>query len=86
VLAARAQAELEASGARPRRRAISGVEALTPSERRVADMAAGGLTNRDIAQALFLSVRTIENQLRQAYVKLGISSRRELAEALSVES
>ena len=86
VLAARAQAELEASGARPRRRAVTGIEALTPSERRVAEMAAGGLTNRDIAQALFLSVRTIENQLRQAYSKLGIASRRELAGALSGES
>jgi DNA-binding NarL/FixJ family response regulator len=46
-------------------------------------MAASGLTNRDIAQTLFLSVRTVENQLRQAYSKLDIASRRELADALA---
>jgi DNA-binding CsgD family transcriptional regulator len=83
ALTDRAQQELEASGARPRRRAISGVEALTPSERRVAEMAASGLSNRDIAQALFLSVRTIENQLRQVYLKLDIGSRKEIADALA---
>ena len=82
-LGERAQQELEATGARPRRRAISGIEALTPSERRVAEMGAEGLSNREIAQALFLSVRTIENQLRQVYLKLGIGSRRELPDALS---
>ena len=59
-----------------------GIEALTPSERRIADMAAQGLSNRDIAQALFLSVRTIENQLRRVYGKLDIGSRHELAAAL----
>ena len=72
--------ELEASGARPRRRVISGLDALTPSERRVAEMAARGMTNRDIAQTLFLSVRTIENQLRQVYLKLDIGSRKDLPE------
>ena len=83
ALAQRAHDELEASGARPRRRAISGVEALTPSELRVATMAADGRSNREIAQALFLSVRTVENQLRHSYGKLGIGSRRELAGALA---
>ena len=78
----RAMQELEASGARPRRRVISGLDALTPSERRVAEMAARGMTNRDIAQTLFLSVRTIENQLRQVYLKLDIGSRRDLPQAL----
>jgi len=82
ALAAHAHDELASSGARPRRRALSGVEALTPSERRIADMAAQGLSNRDIAQALFLSVRTIENQLRRVYGKLDIGSRHELAAAL----
>jgi DNA-binding CsgD family transcriptional regulator len=79
----RAVQELETAGARPRRRVISGVDALTPSERRVAEMAAQGLSNRDIAQALFLSVRTIENQLRQVYLKLDVAGRRELPEALA---
>jgi DNA-binding CsgD family transcriptional regulator len=82
-LAAHAEQELAASGARPRRRAISGVEALTPSQLRIAEMAAEGLSNRDIAQALFLSIRTVENQLRQAYLKLDIGSRRDLRQALA---
>ncbi|HEV2812811.1 MAG TPA: LuxR C-terminal-related transcriptional regulator, partial [Solirubrobacteraceae bacterium] len=82
-LAAHAEQELSASGARPQRRALSGIEALTPSQLRIASMAAEGLSNRDIAQALFLSIRTVENQLRQAYLKLDIASRRELATALA---
>jgi DNA-binding CsgD family transcriptional regulator len=55
---------------------------LTPSERRVSELAAGGLTNREIAQALFISTKTVEFHLRNAYLKLGIRSRRELAQAL----
>ena len=50
---------------------------------RIAGMAAEGQANREIAQALFLSVRTVENQLRQVYLKLDIASRRELAGALA---
>ena len=82
ALAERAVRELEASGARPRRRVTSGIDALTPSERRVAEMAVRGMSNRDIAQALFLSVRTIENQLRQVYLKLDVGGRKELPRAL----
>jgi DNA-binding NarL/FixJ family response regulator len=82
-LADHAEQELAASGARPRRRAISGIDALTPSQVRIAGMAAEGQANREIAQALFLSVRTVENQLRQVYLKLDIASRRELAGALA---
>ena len=63
--------------------AASGVEALTPSERRVAVLAAEGHTNRDIAQTLFLTVKTVETHLSNAYRKLDIRSRRELAAALS---
>jgi DNA-binding CsgD family transcriptional regulator len=68
---------------RPRREALSGVDSLTPSERRVADLAAAGRTNRDVAQALFVTPKTVEVHLSNAYRKLGIRSRRELAGALA---
>ena len=67
---------------RPRREALSGVDSLTPSERRVADLAAAGRTNRDVAQELFVTPKTVEVHLSNAYRKLGIRSRRELAGAL----
>jgi DNA-binding CsgD family transcriptional regulator len=82
-VADRARAELRAAGARPRREALTGVGSLTPSERRVAAMAAEGLTNRDIAQALYVTPKTIEVHLSNAYRKLEIGSRRELAGALA---
>ena len=82
-LAAHAETELRATGARPRRTALRGVESLTPSERRVAKLAAQGPTNREIAQALFVTPRTVEIHLTNAYRKLGISSRSELAGTLS---
>jgi len=75
--------EIYATGARPRTTALRGVLALTASERRVADLAAGGQTNRDIAQALYVTPKTIEVHLSNAYRKLGIRSRRELAHALA---
>jgi DNA-binding CsgD family transcriptional regulator len=59
------------------------VAALTASERRVVDRAAAGQTNRDIAQALFVTPKTVEVHLSNAYRKLGIRSRRELAGAVS---
>jgi DNA-binding NarL/FixJ family response regulator len=61
---------------------LSGLESLTPSERRVAEMAAEGPTNREIAQALFITQRTVEVHLTSIYRKLGISSRSQLAAAL----
>jgi DNA-binding CsgD family transcriptional regulator len=73
--AARAEEELRALGARPRRRASSGVDALTPSEARVAAQAAAGMTNREIAQALFVTSKTVENQLSRVYQKLGLRGR-----------
>lgn len=81
-LAERARSELVMLGARPRRRALSGVESLTAGERRVADLAASGLTNRQIAEDLFLTTRTVEHHLTHAYQKLGISSRSQLVQAL----
>ncbi len=82
ALVLRAEEELGASGARMLRRTQSGVQALTPSERRVAEMAAGGMSNKEIAAALFLSLRTVETHLTRTYRKLGISSRDRLNEAL----
>jgi DNA-binding NarL/FixJ family response regulator len=55
------------------------VEELTAREREVAVLAAGGASNREIAERLVVSVRTVENHLQRAYRKLGVGSRRELA-------
>ena len=82
-LAERARSELYATGSRPRTTAMAGVEALTARERRVADLVAGGATNRDVAQALYVTPKTVEVHLSNTYRKLGIRSRRELAGALA---
>jgi DNA-binding CsgD family transcriptional regulator len=74
--------ELDATGEKLRPLMASGVESLTPSERRVAEMAATGKTNRAIAQELYLTVKTIEAHLSSAYRKLDIASRSELSDAL----
>ena len=79
ALAARARQELYAAGGRPRTTALHGTDALTPSERRVAERAAAGETNRAIAEALFVTPKTVELHLRNAYRKLGTKSRHELA-------
>jgi len=76
-------ADLRATGARPRRRVTTGAGALTPSERRIADLAATGQQNREIAEALFVTMATVEFHLRNAYRKLGIASRTQLAGALA---
>ncbi|HEX6229458.1 MAG TPA: LuxR C-terminal-related transcriptional regulator, partial [Solirubrobacterales bacterium] len=81
-LAETARSELSAAGGRPRRLALTGVESLTPGQRRVTDLAAGGMSNREIAEALFVTVRTVETHLTAAYAKLEISSREELPAAL----
>ncbi|HEY2764602.1 MAG TPA: AAA family ATPase [Pseudonocardiaceae bacterium] len=70
--------ELRASGARPRHTVPSGPGALTPSERRVAELAAAGNSNRDIAQTLFITTNTVEVHLTRVYRKLAISGRSDL--------
>ena len=82
-LEARLLEELVVAGARPRRVPVAGVDSLTASERRVADLAAGGMRNREIAEALFVTVKTVEVHLGRAYGKLNIKSRAQLAEALA---
>jgi DNA-binding CsgD family transcriptional regulator len=82
AVAARARDELRGLGLRPRRAALTGAAALTGSERRVAELAAGGSSNREIAQTLFVTVRTVEVHLTSSYRKLGIRSRSQLAGAL----
>ncbi|MEU6058285.1 AAA family ATPase [Streptomyces sp. NPDC047097] len=77
-----AAVELTAAGGSPRRDRVVGPEALTPSEQRVAELASAGRNNRDIAQALFVTTKTVEAHLTNAYRKLQVSSRRELAAAL----
>ena len=80
------RSEIYATGARPRATALRGVGSLTASERRVADLAADGLSNRDIAQTLYVTPKTVEVHLSNAYRKLGIGSRRELPAALAASS
>ena len=75
----RARLELAAIGVRPRRARLTGVEALTASEHRVAQMAAEGMSNVEIAQTLFVTRKTVEKHLGNAYGKLGVTSRRSLA-------
>ena len=78
----RARAELTAADGRPRRTVLSGPESLTPSERRVCELAAAGRSNPEIAAELFLSRRTVEFHLRGAFRKLGVASRDGLPAAL----
>ena len=79
----RVHEELVVAGARPQRLAFSGVDALTASERRVAELAVRGLRNREIAETLFVSLKTVEVHLGRAYTKLGIKGRSQLEAALA---
>jgi DNA-binding CsgD family transcriptional regulator len=81
-LAERANDEIAATGARPRKVLQTGLDALTASERRVAQLAAEGMSNKEIAQTLFITIKTVEVHLSHAYRKLGISSRAQLDAAL----
>jgi DNA-binding CsgD family transcriptional regulator len=77
-----ARERLVAAGARPRRASARGSDALTPRERRIAQMAAAGLGNREIAEALFITMKTVETHLGRAYRKLGVRGRDGLVDAL----
>jgi DNA-binding CsgD family transcriptional regulator len=82
-LVKQARAELAATGVRRiSERPLSGPDALTPSEHRIAEMAAAGKQNKEIAQALFVTLKTVEVHLGSAFRKLDINSRRELRHAL----
>jgi DNA-binding CsgD family transcriptional regulator/tetratricopeptide (TPR) repeat protein len=86
ALSERARTELAATGARPRRDALlTGPASLTPSERRIAELAASGSSNREIALTLFVTPKTVEYHLRNVYRKLQIRSRDQLAAALAIE-
>jgi DNA-binding CsgD family transcriptional regulator len=78
-----AAGRLRAAGGRPGRSNGAGAGPLSPAEQRVAVLAAAGARNRDIADELFLSPKTVESHLRAAYRKLAIGSRAELPEALA---
>ena len=83
LLARRADDELHAAGARPRRTALTGPHALTASEHRVAHFAAEGHSNREIAEQLYITRRTVETHLTHVFQKLDISARAELPAALT---
>jgi DNA-binding CsgD family transcriptional regulator len=83
-LVSRAEDELRASGQSPRTVIQPGFDMLTASERRVAELAAAGHTNKQIAQSLFITVKTVEMHLHRSYQKLDVSSRSQLAGALEL--
>jgi DNA-binding CsgD family transcriptional regulator len=84
ALASRARDELILAGARPRRPVHHGPDGLTRSERRVAELAAKGRTNREIGEGLFVTINTVAAHLASAYRKLGINSRAQLPAALAI--
>jgi DNA-binding CsgD family transcriptional regulator len=85
-LGERARTELAATGARPRRARLSGLDSLTPSELRIARLAAAGRTSREIAQELFVTTKTVDAHLGHVYAKLEINSRRALGDALAADA
>src|SRR5207248_7777288 len=83
TLSRRARSELGAIGIRPRTSERTGTDSLTPSERRVVELAAEGGTNREIAQTLFVTEKTVETHLGRAFRKLDVTSRRQLPDVLA---
>jgi class 3 adenylate cyclase/DNA-binding CsgD family transcriptional regulator len=83
LLVGRIEAEQRLAGAKPRRTAVTGPDALTASEVRVAELAAAGRTNAEIGGELVISIRTVEMHLGRTYRKLGIEGRSGLADAMS---
>ena len=81
--AARAELELRATGASRSASSAPGVAALTPQELQIAGLAASGMTNKQIAERLYLSPRTVSGHLYQIFPKLGITTRAALRDALS---
>jgi len=85
AFAERARGELLATGERVRKRAVETQDHLTPQEAHIARLASHGLSNSEISAKLFLSPRTVEWHLRKVFSKLGVSSRKQLRQALSLE-
>lgn len=83
LAADRLKVELTLAGARPRREAVTGLSSLTPGERRIVDLAASGLSNREIAEAQFVTVKAVEWHLGNAYKKLGVRSRAALPKIIA---
>ncbi|MGH7883548.1 MAG: helix-turn-helix domain-containing protein, partial [Candidatus Dormibacteraceae bacterium] len=84
-LVEQAKAELRAAGSRPRRTALSGISSLTPGERRIIELAARGNSNPEIAQALFVTLKTVKWHLGNAFQKLQITSRQQLSAILETD-
>jgi DNA-binding CsgD family transcriptional regulator len=82
----RARQELRASGEQSRERVPAARDQLSSQELQIAQMAAGGMTNREIGQQLYLSPRTVGSHLYRLFPKLGVTSRNQLAGALDVTS
>ena len=82
ALVARAKDETRIAGAKPRRTAVSGVDSLTERERQVAMLAARGMSNRQIADSLVVTLKTVEWHLRQSFRKLDVDSRVKLRDLL----
>ena len=86
AFAERARVELAATGGRASKRHTGAAQELTSQERQIAMLAAGGATNPEIAEQLFLSAATVDYHLRKVYRKLSVKSRRQLAGKLSPQS
>jgi DNA-binding CsgD family transcriptional regulator len=86
TMSERARQELRASGETSRRRTPDGWDQLTPQELQIAQLAASGMTNREIGQRLYLSHRTIGSHLYRIFPKLGVTSRSQLSSALAAST